>query len=132
MSQRKRFMEYHIVAGEEMKKKMEGVLPNPIPFNEDLNVGSYSHEPFSDLFFQERCRAHHVALETYLLKLSEFLIFLGKMEKSDTIHLYFGDDPTCKANRELLISYLSPRVSHLYFHHMDEYRGTELSVERIR
>ena len=37
-------MKYNVVAGEELKKKMLGILDNPIPFNEDMSKGTYISE----------------------------------------------------------------------------------------
>ena len=124
-------MTYHIVAGEEMKK----ILMNrfaPIPFNEDMSKGSYLNEPFSDGFIKERSVVHGVTEDDYISNMNEFLVFLSKVDSSDIVHLYFGDDAVCKANSELLINYLKDKVGSIYFHLMNEYEGIELSVTRIK
>ena len=124
-------MEHHIVAGEELKKKMTG-LSFPVPFNEDMSVGSFSCAPFEDGFIQERSQVHRVSEESYRATMGEFLALLNAIASDDTIHLYFGEDKTCLANRALLISFFTPKVAHIILHHMDEYAGTEQSVETIK
>ena len=124
-------MIYHIVAGEMMKKQMQGKF-DPIPFNEDMSVGSFVSSPFSDDFIKERSAVHHVSEEDYSNNMKQFFDVITKLERHDIIHLYFGEDITCLKNRELLISYFIPRVDTIYLHHMDEYAGKELSNERIK
>ena len=124
-------MIYHIVAGEEMKKILKDRFL-AIPFNEDMSVGSYESEPFSDDFIKERSAVHGVSANEYRSKLEEFLKFLSTVNNNDTIHLYFGDDKVCRANCKLLIDYLKERVSTIYFHLMNEYNGIELSVTKIK
>ena len=118
-------MIYHIVAGEEMKKLFKDRFDS-IPFNEDLNKGSFCSEPFSEKFILERSAVHKVSTELYKEKLSSFLKMLKLINKDDDIHLYFGEDETCLANRNLLIDYLANKVRHLYLHVVDEYTGDEI------
>ena len=124
-------MTYHIVAGEEMKKLLKDRF-TPIPFNEDMSKGSYLNEPFSDSFIKERSVVHGVTMDDYLSNMNEFLNFISEVNNNDIVHLYFGDDIVCKANSELLINYLKERVDSIFFHLMDEYKGIELSVTRIK
>lgn len=123
-------MIYHIVAGEEMKKLLKDSF-YPIPFNEDMSKGSYSEEPFSTSFVQERSKVHGVTVSDYVKNLNEFLSILSKIQKDDVIHLYFGEDPVCKSNSELLIQYFKGKVASIYFHLMNEYEGIELSASKI-
>ena len=124
-------MTYYIVAGEEMKKLLKDRF-TPIPFNEDMSKGSYLNEPFSDGFIKERSVVHGVTMDDYVSNMNEFLNFTLKVNKNDIVHLYFGDDAVCKANSELLINYFKKRVDSIFFHLMDEYKGIELSVTRIK
>ena len=124
-------MTYYIVAGEEMKKLLKDRFV-PIPFNEDMSKGSYLNEPFSDGFIKERSVVHGVTMDDYLSNMNEFLNFISKVNNNDIVHLYFGDDTVCKTNSELLINYLKERVDSIVFHLMDEYKGIELSVTRIK
>ena len=125
-------MIYHIVAGEEMKKLMAGSIPEVIPFNEDMSIGGSTSKPFTDSFYQERSSVHNVSLQSYLQNMSSFISLTKSIKENDTVHLYFGDDKTCKANSKLLIEYFLPKRVDIYFHHMDEYHGIELSVEKIK
>ena len=125
-------MIYHIVAGEEMKKLMVGSIPEAIPFNEDMSIGGSTSEPFTDSFYQERSLTHNVSLQSYLQNMSSFISLTKNFKENDIIHLYFGDDKTCKANSNLLIEYFLTKHVEIYFHHMDEYHGIELSVEKIK
>lgn len=124
-------MIYRIVAGEEMKKLLIDRFDS-IPFNEDMSKGSYSSEPFSNNFIKERSVVHNVSVEDYVSKMNEFLLLISKINNHDTLHLYFGDDDVCKANRTLLISYFKDKVCSIYFHLMNEYEGIELSLIRIK
>ena len=124
-------MRYNIVAGEEMKKLLKGVLDNPIPFNEDMSVGTYSSEPFTLDFIKERSNAHKVSEEEYTAKLQEFLDIVNKVNKNDELHLFFGEDPTCVANRSLLIAYFKDRVKDIYLHVLNEYTGQELKFIKM-
>ena len=119
-------MKYNIVAGEELKKKMLGIIDNPIPFNEDMSKGSYNSEPFTESFFVERAFAHHVSVSLYKEKLSLFLQMLDSLKPADEIHLFFGEDETCLANRELLIKYFAGKVSRITLHVVDEYEAKEI------
>ena len=125
-------MVYHIVAGEEMKKRMIGVIDNPIPFNEDLSVGTYIHDVFTLEFYQERCLVHHVSIDEYLSKLGLFINMLSSLKKEDDVHLYFGEDKTCLANRKILIEYLLPRVHSLVLHIMNEVECVEISCKILK
>ena len=122
-------MVYHIVAGEEMKKLLKDRF-NAIPFNEDMSKGSYTKEPFSNGFIEERSKTHGVTITEYTKNMNEFLSILPKISEDDDIHLYFGDDSVCKANSELLIGFFKDKVGSLIFHLMNEYSGTELSVRK--
>ena len=124
-------MKYNIVAGEELKKLLIDVLDNPIPFNEDMSKGSYSNEPFSENFIIERSAVHSVSSEVYKEKLSIFLKVLKEIKHSDEIHLYFGEDETCIANREFLIHYFAKKVKQITLHIVDEYTGKELKIIEV-
>ena len=124
-------MKYHIVAGEELKKIMASSLGDAIPFNEDMSHGDYQSVPFTEAFFTERASCHGVTIEEYKNKLSAFLGFLGHVNGKDEVHLYFGEDATCLANRALLIEYLKPRVGSLVLHIVDEYTGAEIKAPQV-
>ena len=121
-------MRYNIVAGEELKKIMTGVIDNPIPFNEDMSKGTYVSEPFTEGFIKERSHTHCVSESTYKEKLSLFLSLIDNLNKNDEIHLYFGEDEVCLANRELLINYFTGKVKQITLHIVDEYTGKEIKV----
>ena len=121
-------MIYHIVAGEELKKIMTRVLDNPIPFNEDMSVGSYHSKPFTEGFLKERSEAHHVSVSTYKEKLQLFLKTIDVVDNNDEIHLYFGEDKTCVANRNFLIQYFTNKVRKITLHIVNEYTGEELKL----
>ena len=125
-------MKYNIVAGEELKKIMSGVLDNPIPFNEDMSIGSYSSKPFTEEFINERSGVHKVSASLYKEKLKAFLELAKDIKYEDEIHLYFGGDIVCNANREFLIEYFKTRVKSIFFHLVNEYEGIELSITRVK
>ena len=124
-------MRFNIVAGEELKKIMSGIISNPIPFNEDMSVGTFSFEPFSEEFIKERSAVHHVSPEEYKAKLTDFLSLLKTFKYDDEIHLYFGEDKTCIANRSLLIEYFGGKIKTLMLHVVDELTGKEIKEPTI-
>lgn len=119
-------MKFNIVAGEELRKIMNSILDNPIPFNEDMSVGGYSHQPFTDGFIKERSDVHGVSPSLYKKKLNLFLEFIKVIKYDDEIHLYFGEDATCLANRQFLINYLKDKVHTIILHVVNEYTGEEI------
>ena len=122
---------YHIVAGEEMKKLYQNRFDS-IPFNEDMSVGSYQSEPFGEEFIKERSQVHGVTPSTYKDKLSTFLSLINNVKKEDEIHLYFGEDQTCTANRTLLMNYFKDKVRKIVLHIVNEYNGEEISQSIIK
>ena len=124
-------MIYHIVAGEEMKNLLKNRLKS-IPFNEDMSKGAFTSEPFSNTFVEERSLVHGVTTEEYISNMSELFTLISKVKEKDIIHLYFGDDEVCLANRGFLINYFKDKVDSIYFHLMNEYEGIELSVVRVK
>ena len=120
-------MKYNIVAGEELRKIMIGMLDDPIPFNEDMSKGSYASEPFTEDFIRERSSVHDVSVSAYREKLGLFLEMADAVTSDDEIHLFFGEDETCLANRELLIQYFTGKVRRMILHVVNEYTGEELT-----
>ena len=120
-------MIYHIVAGEEMKKIFKDRFI-AVPFNEDMSVGNYESEPFSDGFIKERSSAHHVDPSLYKEKLHLFIEMLDVITPNDEINLYFGEDETCLANRDFLISFFKGKVKAIKLHVVDEYTGKEIKL----
>ena len=109
-----------------MKKLFQEILPDAIPFNEDMSVGTYHHHPFSDDFILERSSVHHVSSDVYKEKLSMFLSTLDVLNINDDIHLYFGEDETCLANREFLIKFLKGKAKSITLHIVDELTGNAI------
>ena len=125
-------MKFNIVAGEELRKTMNSMLGNPIPFNEDMSVGSYAHQPFTDEFIEERSDVHSVSPSFYKEKLRLFLEFIKAMKYDDEIHLHFGEDTTCLANRQFLINYLKDKAHKIILHIVNEYTGEEISQSIVK
>lgn len=125
------YMKYYIVAGEEMVKLMKESLPDAIPFNEDMSVGAYHYDPFSEDFIVERSQAHHVNVSIYKQKLQSLLNLINNLHSNDEIHLYFGEDKTCITNREFLINFFMNKVELLVLHIVDELTCLEIK-EPIR
>ena len=119
-------MRFNIVAGEELRKIMLGFVDDPIPFNEDMSKGAYTNEPFTEGFIKERSAVHGVSADLYKEKLSAFLKMLSAINDDDYVHLYFGEDETCLANRRFLIAFLSNKCKCVYLHIVDEYTGLEI------
>ena len=77
-----------------------------VPFNEAMIVGSYTAPLFSTSFMEERATTHGVSLDQYKEKLGGFIDVLDNIEKYDEIILWFGDEPFCKANTDVVLQVL--------------------------
>ena len=124
-------MRYNIVAGEELKKIMLGVIDNPIPFNEDMSKGGYTNKPFTEDFIIERSKVHNVSPSLYKEKLALFLELVKNIKSDDDLHLYFGEDETCLANRRLIIDYFFNKVKKITLHIVNEYTGEEIKELQV-
>jgi len=98
----------NITAGEELNKILSYKFPNDvfIPFNEAMIKGSYNNELFSDDFMKERAITLGVSTEEYLNKMAPFVSVLNHLNVYEEIHLYFGDEPFCNANKTVVIDVL--------------------------
>ena len=74
-----------------------------IPFNEAMIVGTYTAPLFSTAFIEERATIHNVSVDEYTSKLAGFLEVLDNIERYGQIVLWFGDEPFCKANTDVVL-----------------------------
>ena len=119
-------MKHYISAGEELNKRLISRYPSIVPFNEDFSVGESHVEPFTDAFYEERSRAHGVTLQEYLAKWRPMIDLDAKIDGDDELELFFGEDPTCLANREFLVHYYGGIARKITLHLMDEHNAVEL------
>lgn len=98
-------MKINITAGECLNKILQEKYPNEtfIPFNEAMIKGGYNTKLFSEEFVIERSSIHNVSKEEYENKLALFLDFLNNINKYTEVILWFGDEPFCKKNTEIVI-----------------------------
>ena len=98
-------MKINITAGECLNKILQEKYPNEtfIPFNEAMIKGGYNTKLFSEEFIIERSSIHNVSKEEYENKLALFLDFLNNINKYSEVILWFGDEPFCKKNIEIVI-----------------------------
>ena len=96
----------NITAGEELNNKLKKDGEVWIPFNEAMIIGEYVSPLFSKEFCLQRSKVHAVSLEEYKSKLSLFLDVLPRLNDYDEIRLWFGDEPFCQKNREIVIKTL--------------------------
>ena len=98
-------MKINITAGECLNKILQEKYPNEtfVPFNEAMIKGEFNTKLFSDEFIKERSIVHNVSKEEYESKLSLFLEFLKNINKYSEVILWFGDEPFCKKNTEIVL-----------------------------
>jgi len=77
-----------------------------IPFNEAMIKGTYQSPLFSDEFIKERAKTHEVSETEYRDKLAGFLDLLNHLEDYNEIVLWFGDEPFCVKNTEVVVKAL--------------------------
>lgn len=82
-----------------LKAKYHGLF---IPFNEAMSVGDYSAELFSDDFLKQRAKVHNVSIESYKKTMAAFLTFLKHIHEYDKVALWFGDEPFCQSNVNII------------------------------
>ena len=101
-------MKINITAGECLNKILQEKDPNEtfIPFNEALVKSGYNTKLFSEEFIIERSTIHKVSKEEYVNKLTLFLNLLKKINNYSEVILWFGDEPFCKKNTEIVLQNL--------------------------
>lgn len=98
----------NIAAGECLAKiiKKRYIGEYVIPFNEAMITGTYTEKLFSDRFLAERAKTHNVTVPKYRENLSEFLKFLWQIDDYGEVVLWFGEEPFCAANTEVVLKTL--------------------------
>ena len=101
-------MKVNITAGEALNSMLVTKYSQErfVPFNEAMIVGSYTAPLFSTSFMEERATTHGVSLDQYKEKLGGFIDVLDNIEMYDEIILWFGDEPFCKANTDVVLQAL--------------------------
>ena len=101
-------MKMNITAGKFLNGKLEKIYPKEkfIPFNEGMIVGEYTSKLFSDAFMEERAKVHQVSIQDYKENLREFIEFLKDIRQYDEVVLWFGEEPFCEKNTEVVLQTL--------------------------
>ena len=77
-----------------------------VPFREAMIEGRYTAPLFSAAFVRERAAFHGVSEAEYRENLAGFLDVLARPEAYDEIVLWFGEEPFCVENREIVLAAL--------------------------
>ena len=80
-----------------------------IPFREAMIEGEYHFPPFSDSFLLERAKTHQSTIEEYKEHMKDFISFLSHIDDYDEIVMWFGNEPFCLANIDMVIKTLKDR-----------------------
>ena len=101
-------MRINITAGECLNNILKDKYKDEyfIPFNEAMIEGSYTSRLFSKEFIIERSNTHNVSEEEYIFKLNGFLNFLENINSYDEVVLWFGDEPFCVINTNVILETL--------------------------
>ena len=101
-------MRVHITAGKFLNDKLKELYPQEefIPFNEAMIVGEYTSKLFSETFMEERAKTHRVSIRDYKENLRAFIEFLKDIRQYDEVVLWFGEEPFCVKNTEIVLQTL--------------------------
>lgn len=101
-------MKVNITAGSILNNLLKKKYSNElfIPFNEAMINGTYSSKLFSNEFILERAKTHNVSVLEYKENLKDFLNFLKNIHMYNEVILWFGEEPFCKKNTEVVLQTL--------------------------
>lgn len=104
-------MRINITAGDDLNRLLSKKNPKEtyVPFREAMIEGSCSFTPFSSEFLAERAVFHGNSLEEYKNHMASFLSLFEHLSEYSEIILWFGDEPLCKKNTEIVIETLKQR-----------------------
>ena len=104
-------MKINITAGDCLNSILSTKYPSEtfIPFREAMIDGEYTSIEFSDSFLVERANTHHATLEEYKEHMKDSLAFLSRVHDYDEIVLWFGDEPFCLANIDVILKTMKSR-----------------------
>ena len=129
-------MKINITAGDILNAILQEKYPNEVfvPFCEAMIEGEYSSKLFSQEFIMERCKTHKVSKENYLFKLKGFLDFLATISNYHQVVMWFGEDPFCLANIEVVFKTLEEYgyQGKLTLHTVDETTGEIVGSRVVR
>ena len=123
----------NITAGEQLNTLLDDHVQQWVPFNEAMITGTYTEELFSETCCIQRADTHQVSVEEYKTKLQGFLNVLHSIDRYDTIVLWFGNEPFCAKNTEVVIQTLKNYQfrGKLILHTVDEITGIIQSTRQI-
>lgn len=128
-------MKINISAGECLNKILQDKYRDEyfISFNEAMIEGEYSSKLFSKEFISERAITFNVSEEEYVSKLSSFLSFLENIESYNEVVLWFGDEPFCVCNRNVILKTLKEYkyVGNVILNIVDEITGNIIDSKRL-
>ena len=101
-------MRINVTAGDYLNQILSEKYPEEafIPFREAMIEGPCSFAPFSNAFLEERAAFHCCSLDEYKTHMSLFLKLLEHLRDYSEIVLWFGVEPFCKKNAEVVIEVL--------------------------
>ena len=101
----------NITAGDCLAEILQRKYPDEVfvPFREAMIEGPNTHEPFSEAFLRERAAFHNVDLEQYQGHMAPFLNVLDRLDGYEEIDLWFGEEPFCVKNTEVVVETLRLR-----------------------
>ena len=104
-------MKINITAGDSLNSILAAEYPSEVflPFREAMIEGECHFPPFSDSFLLERANTHHSTLDEYKGHMQGFLTFLAHINDYDEIVMWFGDEPFCLANIDVILKTLKDR-----------------------
>ena len=104
-------MKINITAGNHLNSILSNKYPSEtfIPFREAMIEGEYHFPPFSDAFLIERANTHHTTVDEYKNHMKDFLTFLSHITEYDEIVMWFGNEPFCLINIDVVLKTLKDR-----------------------
>ena len=104
-------MRVNVTAGDCLNEILSSKCPSEVfvPFREAMIKGQYEAAPFSEAFLIERAKTHKSSVEDYRKHMEAFLHLLSHLNDYDEIVLWFGDEPFCLANIDVVLKTLQNR-----------------------
>lgn len=129
-------MKVNVTAGDCLNQILQVRYPEEgfLPFREAMIEGPYSSKPFSPEFLKERAAFHRQSLEQYREHMQEFLTLLDCLDQHEEIVLWFGDEPFCVKNVEVIVDTLRHRgyKKTITLHTVNEENGDILATKSLQ
>ena len=129
-------MKVNVTAGDCLNRILQARYPKEefLPFREAMIEGPCSSKPFSPEYLEERAAFHHQNIEQYRQHMAPFLFLLDHLDQYEEIILWFGEEPFCAKNVEVIVDTLREHgyKKALTLHTVNEENGDILATKSMQ